>query len=67
MICALASERAEDLVLVRELIEQGQDAEELCSLLGMEDEEVNRLAERAGLPEVVTRAHGEFSKGWIPG
>jgi ParB-like chromosome segregation protein Spo0J len=53
--------------LVKELIEQGQDADELCNLLGMEDEEVNRLAERAGLPEVVTRSHTEFDKGWVPG
>lgn len=53
--------------LVKELIEQGQDADELCNLLGMEDEEVNRLAERAGLPEVVTRLHTEFDKGWVPG
>ena len=53
--------------LVRELLEQGQGIEQLCTLLGMEDEAVNRLAERAGLPEVVTRSHGEFSKGWVPG
>lgn len=53
--------------LIRELIEQGQDPSELCVLLGMEDEEVNRLAERSGLPEVVTRKHSEFSKGWVPG
>jgi hypothetical protein len=33
----------------------------------MEDEEVRRLSEKAGLPEVVFRGHQEFSKGWVPG
>lgn len=53
--------------LVCELLKEGQDPESLCSLLGMEDEEVNRLAERSGLPEVIARKHSEFSKGWVPG
>lgn len=53
--------------LVKELLESGKDAGEVCTLLGMEDEEVERLAEKAGLPTVVARKHGEFSKGWVPG
>lgn len=53
--------------LVKELIQSGKDAEEICTLLGMEDEELERLAEKAGLPAVVARNHGEFSKGWVPG
>ncbi len=53
--------------LVKELIQAGKDIEEICTLLGMEDEEVERLAEKAGLPTVVARSHGEFSKGWVPG
>ena len=52
--------------LVKELLEAGRSQEEIELLLGMEDEEVERLAEKAGLPEVVKREHGEFNKGWIP-
>lgn len=52
--------------LVKELIETGQTVEEICFLLQMEDEEVERLAESAGLPEVITRQGAEFSKGWTP-
>jgi len=33
----------------------------------MEDEEVARLAEKAGLPNVVARTHQRFSRGWDPG
>lgn len=35
--------------------------------LGMEDEEVNRLAEKDGLPAVVRREKETFSAGWVPG
>lgn len=35
--------------------------------LQMESEEVERLAEKEGLPAVVTRDKSEFSKGWVPG
>lgn len=53
--------------LVRELLESGIDSGDVCFLLGMEDEEVGRLAESAGLPAVVSRTKTEFSKGWVPG
>jgi ParB-like chromosome segregation protein Spo0J len=53
--------------LVQELFEDGHAGDRLCAFLGMEDEEVRRLAERAGLREVVTRAHTDFGKGWVPG
>lgn len=56
--------------LVRELLESGADPAELGRRLGMESEEVERLAERAGLPAVVARRKGDdpqFSEGWIPG
>lgn len=53
--------------LVTELIASGLEPDAICALLGMEDEEVRRLAERAGLPEVVSRTHATFSKGWVPG
>jgi ParB-like chromosome segregation protein Spo0J len=52
--------------IVRALLEGGIDSESIQFLLQMEEEEVERLAERAGLPEVVTRNHGTFNKGWVP-
>jgi len=53
--------------LVKELLESGKCPDDICTLLGMEDEEVRRLSEKAGLPEVVFRNHNKFSKGWVPG
>jgi ParB-like chromosome segregation protein Spo0J len=52
--------------LIKELLEAGSDTEQIGTLLGMEDEEIERLAEKAGLPEVVARSHGAFSNGWVP-
>jgi len=52
--------------IVSELIESKMSIDDICLLLGMEDEEVNRLAERAGLPAVISRSKQEFSKGWVP-
>jgi ParB-like chromosome segregation protein Spo0J len=53
--------------LVKELLESSRTVDEICVLLGMEDEEVLRLAEKAGLPNVVAREHQSFNKGWVPG
>ena len=53
--------------IIRALLEGGIDREDIQFLLQMEDEEVERLAERAGLPEVVSRTHDEFNNGWVPG
>jgi hypothetical protein len=53
--------------IVRELLEAGQSSEDVCFLLQMEPEEVDRLADRAGMPERVSRDGAGFSKGWIPG
>lgn len=52
--------------IVRELIEAGNDREDICFLLQMEMEEVSRLSERAGLPEVSGRTKATFSNGWVP-
>ena len=52
--------------IVRALLEGGIAQADIQFLLQMEDEEVERLAEKAGLPEVVTRQHVEFNKGWVP-
>lgn len=40
--------------------------EELVLLLGMEDEEVYRLAEAGGMPVIVGKQKTTFSNGWIP-
>jgi ParB-like chromosome segregation protein Spo0J len=52
--------------IVKALMEGGIASESIQFLLQMEEEEVERLAERAGLPTVVTRNHAEFNKGWVP-
>jgi hypothetical protein len=36
-------------------------------LLGMEEEEVDRLADRAGMPQRVGATTEGFNKGWVPG
>jgi ParB-like chromosome segregation protein Spo0J len=53
--------------IVRALLDGGIEKGDVQFLLQMEEEEVERLAEKAGLPEVVSRSHTEFNKGWVPG
>jgi ParB-like chromosome segregation protein Spo0J len=53
--------------IVRALLEGGIASSDVQFLLQMEDEEVERLAERAGMPQVVSRDSPEFAKGWVPG
>jgi hypothetical protein len=53
--------------IVRALLEGGIASSDVQFLLQMEDEEVERLAERAGMPQVVSRNDPEFAKGWVPG
>jgi ParB-like chromosome segregation protein Spo0J len=53
--------------IVRDLIDSGESPEDVSFLMQMEPEEVQRLAERAGLPEVTARMREAFSSGWIPG
>jgi len=52
---------------VRELLTAGHSTADVGFLLQMEDEEVNRLADRAGMPTRVSREGTAFSKGWVPG
>ena len=54
-------------VIVRELLERGHPPEDIQFLMQMEAEEVDRLADKAGLPARVARAGETFSKGWVPG
>lgn len=52
--------------LVRELRQLGLKDSEIEHRLEMEDEEVERLGELAGLPEVVARTN-KIGKSWAPG
>jgi ParB-like chromosome segregation protein Spo0J len=52
--------------IVNDLLADNVSVDDICLLLGMEDEEVERLSERAGLPEVISRGKHSFSKGWSP-
>lgn len=52
--------------IVSALLAAGISTDDVQFLLQMEAEEVSRLAEKAGLPEVVSRDHAAFNKGWVP-
>jgi ParB-like chromosome segregation protein Spo0J len=51
--------------IVRDILQEGVSHEELCRRLGMESEEVVRLATRLGMPEL-GQAKG-FTPAWKPG
>jgi ParB-like chromosome segregation protein Spo0J len=53
--------------IVRALLEAGETQDDICFLMQMEVEEVERLADSAGMPTRVTRGLDQFSKGWMPG
>lgn len=52
--------------VVRRILADGTDKAELMRRLGMEDEEVDRLHDRAGMPEQVERTKMEFARPWVP-
>lgn len=52
--------------IVRRMVESGMTKGQVMHLLQMEDEEVDRLVERAGMPEQIAREKEDFSQGWIP-
>jgi len=53
--------------IVKKLLQSGTPKTDVMFLLQMEEEEVDRLAERGGMPAVGSREQGnEFSKGWMP-
>ena len=53
--------------IVQQLLEEGFTIDDLGHYLQMEDEEVLRLAERAGMPTVIVRDEGAaFNQGWKP-
>lgn len=51
--------------IVRGMLEGGVKSEDIQKRLGMEDEEVDRLRTRAGMPERMEKA-GTFGKAWVP-
>jgi len=53
--------------IVKALLGGGTSKDDVMFLLQMEAEEVDRLAERAGQPDVVARDKPGFSHGWVPG
>jgi ParB-like chromosome segregation protein Spo0J len=52
--------------IVRELMEKGYSREDLMRRLGMEEEEVERLWDQAGMPERIGREREGFNNGWVP-
>ena len=53
--------------IVRSLKEEhGLTIEEICDRLGMEDEEVERLLDQAGMPTRLKRDNPDFKKAWEP-
>jgi len=64
--------RGEHLILpmgdiVNALLKHGHDKSDVCFLLQMEDEEIERLTDRAGMTEKMGRGTSEFNQGWVPG
>ena len=53
--------------IVRALLAGGIDRGDVEFLMQMEPEEVDRLAERAGMPAVTAAKTPGFNRGWIPG
>jgi len=52
--------------IVRGIIEEGVSKEEIQCRLGMEDEEVNRLVDRSGMPQQTSKQQEGFGNSWKP-
>jgi ParB-like chromosome segregation protein Spo0J len=52
--------------IVRTMVAEGVEKADIMRRLGMEDEEVERLEDRAGMPEQVGRERVDFGKSWVP-
>lgn len=50
--------------IVRDLIEDGMGSKEICELLQMEDEEVDRLGDARSSPDKA--GVDSFGRGWVP-
>lgn len=52
--------------IIKGMVEAGKPMEEICHRLGMEPEEVVRLANRKGIPKTKIVTNAEWSKAWVP-
>lgn len=52
--------------IVRQMAQAGLPPAEICNRLGMEDEELERLLDRAGMTVRGTRGATAFGKAWVP-
>lgn len=52
--------------IVRQMAQAGLPQAEICNRLGMEDEELERLLDRAGMTVRGTRGATAFGKAWVP-
>lgn len=53
--------------IVRGMVDDGVTTAEIMQRLGMEDEEVARLIDRAGMPQRMAKQASDFGKAWVPG
>jgi ParB-like chromosome segregation protein Spo0J len=52
--------------IVRGMVDEGVTKQQMMTRLGMEAEEVDRLVDRAGMPDKVRRIQETYSKAWVP-
>lgn len=52
--------------IVRSMVDEGVSKEEIQHRLGMEDEEVDRLIDRAGMPTKTEKQQAGFGRAWKP-
>lgn len=52
--------------IVRTMVDAGLQHEEICSRLGMEEEELDRLLDRAGMTVRGTGGNTAFGRAWVP-
>jgi len=53
--------------IVRGMVDDGVNQADIMRRLGMEDEEIDRLINRAGMPSRMARQATDFGKSWVPG
>lgn len=53
--------------IVRDMVRRGVDDAEIMRVLGMDDEELERLKDRSGMPVRGSRGAKSFGRAWIPG
>jgi len=52
--------------IIQEMVDQGRSVAEIMVRLGMEREEVTRLALRVGIPQSRLIEKSEFDRAWVP-